>query len=377
MTVPKDTIAASRAPQLRQGGEIRSLTGLRGVTAMFVIIYHATGYMGFSPPLKAMIEHGYVAVDLFFILSGFVMAMTAGHFFQQSFSWQAFGRFIGLRLARVWPLYAFMSIVCALLIAFVFDKTYFSEDVARALLPNLTMTQGWGLANSLNRPGWSISTEWAAYLLFPLLCYSALRSSLRMALMSLGACLGLFWLLGYGPEWFGQQKARGGPIDIASSYASGSILRCLAGFYLGLLVYRFRHIIAKDRSAPWAVIIVCFIVACLFWRASDFLLMMLFASLILALHHDYGLVARFLGTQTIWLLGQWSYAIYLIHDPLLRLIFRHLPKWLAGVSFTKPFLLILSLILTLILAYFAHHFIEKPSRSYLKKHIDRLFPLKN
>ena len=57
-------------------GEIRALTGIRGIAACFVVIYHF--YFGVLNKGSAgvILSHGYMAVDLFFVLSGFVMALT-------------------------------------------------------------------------------------------------------------------------------------------------------------------------------------------------------------------------------------------------------------------------------------------------------------
>ena len=84
-------------------GEIRSLTGLRGVTAMLVAAYHF--YPVQSPLLSRTVGRFYLWVDLFFVLSGFVMALNYGRMFRDGFSGEAFGEFLLRRLARVYPLY--------------------------------------------------------------------------------------------------------------------------------------------------------------------------------------------------------------------------------------------------------------------------------
>ena len=68
--------------------EIRSLTGLRGVAAVLVLFYHAMSRGTGFQPLDRIIHHGYISVDLFFVLSGFVMAMTYGSGVVRGAVWQ-------------------------------------------------------------------------------------------------------------------------------------------------------------------------------------------------------------------------------------------------------------------------------------------------
>lgn len=343
-------------------GEIRSLTGLRGIAAIYVMLYHATGYFHFPEPFRAYIRHGYLSVDLFFVLSGFVMAMTYGRLFEARLDLKAFKTFILMRVARVWPLYIVMTVITAVLIATVLGKGYYREDLGRALLSNFTLTQAWGFSNSIVRPSWSISTEWAAYLLFPFMVFATLTRSARASLLWGVAALGMLALIAYGPLWFGQGPKRSGPLDIASSYASGTMIRTLASFVIGMIAYRFRAFV----PARTAWLFIAAIGGLLIWRFSDVGVVAMFALLIMALSHDVGIVARGLGSRVIYLSGVWSYAIYLIHDLILYVVFRTLPKYQMALPGERWQWLVMAIAGTVALSAMAHYLIERPSRGWLR-----------
>jgi peptidoglycan/LPS O-acetylase OafA/YrhL len=363
-TQNRDRMTATPAAR---SSEIRALTGLRGVAALFVVLYHATGYFRFPDPWQHYVRHGYISVDLFFVLSGFVMAMTYGKLFDTGFQWANFRKFILMRVARVWPLFALMTLITAALIPTVLGERYYYEDVWHGLLPNLTMTQAWGLANSIVRPSWSISTEWAAYLVFPLLVIGALKGSWQRALVWAALAVGLLALVAHGPLWFGQTVRRSGPLDIAASYASGTMLRCLLSFFVGMVAYRFRAVV-PTRTAILFVVVSLLLIA---WRPSDLILVGLFAGLIMALSDDEGPVAKALSWRPVYLSGVWSYAIYLIHDVVLFGIFRTLPKFGLALPGERVHWLWAAIGVTVALGALAHYGFEKPSRDVLRRLIGR------
>ena len=87
---------------------IPALTSLRGIAAWWVVLYHFREYLPSRWPewLMALTAHGYLAVDLFFILSGFVLALNYAESFRDSLAGAA--GFYRLRLARIYPLHFVM-----------------------------------------------------------------------------------------------------------------------------------------------------------------------------------------------------------------------------------------------------------------------------
>ena len=91
---------------LRQG-EIRSLTGLRGIAACFVVIFHFYHVILNKGRIGTALNHGYMAVDMFFMLSGFVLALTYQRDFLSRGSLRKHFNFLYKRLSRIFPLYIF------------------------------------------------------------------------------------------------------------------------------------------------------------------------------------------------------------------------------------------------------------------------------
>lgn len=358
------TVSAS-TPAVAKSGEVRALTGLRGIAAIYVVLFHSQAYFRFPGAVMPLIRNGYLAVDLFFILSGFVMAMTYAGLFADGFCIKKFKHFLLLRLARIYPLFALMTVVTAILIATVLAGTYdFAEELPRALLFNATLTHVWGLSNSIVPTSWSISTEWLAYLLFPAGIYVALRVSRRWALLGLAVSFATLAAIAYGPVWLAETaiRHRHGPLDIVSSYAVGTSLRCLASFYIGLVAYRFRDLIPSRAALPLVFLAILF----LWQRGSDLGLIAVFGLLIMALSHDSGPVARALGGRVAYWLGAISYALYLVHDLIQKIIFKSLPAWGVDVAHHRLFWVVTSLAISIGLAALCHYSFEKPSRLWFR-----------
>ena len=148
--------------------EIRALTGLRGIAALYVVAFHYLGGLSFSNPMTTLFAHGYLAVDLFLILSGFVMALNYAAAFTADFSFSTYLRFLWRRIARIYPLYIVMTLVSSLFFYFgIYKLAPFEKSLTTVVVLNAGMVQSWGLSSSLDAPAWSITAEWAAYLLFP------------------------------------------------------------------------------------------------------------------------------------------------------------------------------------------------------------------
>ena len=362
-------MSAKALPVPVASGEIKALTGLRGVAALYVVFFHANGMHAFPAMVRPFVSHGYMAVDLFFILSGFVMAMTYGGLFQDGFSLKKFKHFLLLRLARIYPLYILVTLVTAVMITTVLSETYrFDDNVLRALPFNLTMTHAWHLAYSIVPPSWSISTEWAAYLLFPGSVLLAMGLPRRFALLGLAAAFAVLAAVAFGPYWMIHTRHFPGQLNVVHSYAPGTTLRCLASFYIGLVAYRFRERIPARAAAPLvaaALFLLCF-------RATDLWLIAVFAALIMALSHDRGVIARLLQSRIAYWLGLVSFALYLVHDLVQKIIFKSFPVWGFDLGLSPTAWVYVSIAASLGIAALAHYYYEKPSRRWARALISML-----
>ena len=154
---------------------IPALTGLRGFAAWWVVSYHFREFFYLAPAwLISFFSKGYLAVDIFFILSGFVIYIS-GNGLAQNPNLQKYLTFVRRRFSRIYPVHLFMLLVYLLLPAaiVIFSK---SKQIPQAFsiesfIANLFLLQAWGFIDYLswNVAAWAISSLFAAYLLFPII----------------------------------------------------------------------------------------------------------------------------------------------------------------------------------------------------------------
>ena len=289
----------------RDGGTAHfvCLDGMRGVAALAVLSAHAAMLFTHTP------RHYYLAVDFFFMLSGFVLAHAYQGKLDGGLSPAAFLR---LRLARIYPLYA-LAIVLGFAHALCAPHSEEAAPLASQagrLLAGLAMLPAPGLSSvrwlfPLDIPAWSLLFELLGNLVFALL-YAPLRRSpaaLGMAIVVSGAAL-----LGCGLAF--------GHFDIGatSDDAIAALPRVLFSFLLGVALYRLWQRHPLHRAVPW-------------WP----LLLLLAAALFLHLpgeHADlllqFGLIAILFplllrgarAAQVFGWLGTASYGVYVLHEPV-------------------------------------------------------------
>ncbi|MBS1832399.1 MAG: acyltransferase, partial [Acidobacteria bacterium] len=209
-----------------------ALDAWRGICALLIAAYHIQVYSALY--WQPLIRHAWPFVDFFFVLSGFVIAFAYGN--QLSDRYQV-RDFVLRRFARLWPLHA---ATLTLMIALEFVRFYgvhliptahgevpfTGEHAPIAILTNLLLIQALGLhaSETWNGPAWSISVEFATYIVFALTCLIARAQSVRLiavAALSLGGAVGLYCLSPLG----------------MSDTVHWPILRCFYGFFLGVLTY--------------------------------------------------------------------------------------------------------------------------------------------
>jgi peptidoglycan/LPS O-acetylase OafA/YrhL len=288
--------------------------------------YHVSAWGLQAPiPLRPLLRHGYLGVDVFFVLSGFVMALSYGP--QVRAGRFRYGRFLQRRLRRIYPLYG----ICVL--------TYFALVQSGALPPlgqhsgsvwrlavDLLLLQCLGATGSLLPVAWSLSTEWMAYLAFPVLAGVTLtRGATRATAAGIG-CIIVLWGLCAIPPSVGHgidlRAVLHHPLDHIVLTTPYPIARCLAGFGLGLLAWR-------ALNATWASLfgrpVVCTLVASLCLgllctQAADYVIdatiALLLVSTAAAGPAPRAGAARWLGAAPMHWLGKISYSLYLTHMPL-------------------------------------------------------------
>lgn len=353
--------------------EIVSLTSIRGIAAIWVAIYHfiipfnreVACISCHLPPL----DKAYLSVDLFFILSGFIMSYVYMEQYEKcklsGNTRNFYTRFIQSRIARIYPLhlvtllfFTFWFMVLSLLV----DNYEISErNNIETFIYNLLLIHAWGVWDdvSWNYPSWSISAEFFAYLSFPLiLSLIGLFSNNRLMTLAIVCIL----LIEIG-SWF--------DFDIGQGAA---IYRCITEFTLGIIGYFIyinnKKLIKTLEHNIFQLFLVTSIIILSFTSIRDSIIIALFLPLILSLSKDSGFLSKILNIKPLYYLGLISYSIYLTHA-LVMMVYRDLRIYYFKISGSlgievELFLLFILISTTIFLSWFTYIYVEKKMRNYLK-----------
>jgi len=286
------------------GGRIPSLDGLRGIAAIAVMGFHFDYYFLPQAALTRLLPglgRAYLGVDLFFLLSGFVIMHVYGQAMASNRR-RHWPEFAAMRFARIYPLFALSTLLMVIIHALT------ALPIPNVSLSHATLTlqpfllQAWADGLTWNYPAWSISTEAMAYVAFVFCAHGLLRGSHPRAVAAV--CIGILAAV----TW-----ANSGRLNVFSGYQCA--LRTLAEFSLGALLYR---VYAADRQlsgrALGAMSVALMALAAL--TRWDLFIVGAFACLI---HHATDArtgLARLLDSRVTMTLGTWSYSIYLLHAPV-------------------------------------------------------------
>ncbi|KEQ55467.1 acyltransferase family protein [Sphingobium chlorophenolicum] len=295
---------------------ISSLTGLRGVAAVSVLLYHIPHNPAFEAFRMPLFSRAYLAVDLFFILSGFVISFGYHGRVVNHLGRASYVDFLINRVARVWPLHLIVTLVFMARIMFNISGNQAIALDAPNVVSNLLMVQSWGWGTEpIAGNSWSVSTEVAAYLVYPLIAIIAFS---RWAWVQGLLCVGILALVA------ASGRGSSGPLDVNDSDTVLTLLRCIAGFSLGVLSYRCaekpwcRRMI--DRKGGFAAVCGLIALALLLPGKADVLVVCLMPLLVLSCYYNGAAARAVMANPVSFHLGLISYSIYLWH-PLVRDVF--------------------------------------------------------
>lgn len=329
-----------------------ALTGLRGLGALWVTLFHIFDSSNFT-----IVNQGYLGVDLFFILSGFILSHVHAKDFTV-YTYHTHIRFIQLRLARIYPLHVFILLCFAL---FVFNTQGFTEryssperlDIGH-FFAALFLVHNWGIgpAPLWNGPTWSLSAEWFAYLSFPLI--STFCVKVVPAKWVLATAITVLATLEAIMLWKGSHGGMG----------KAGLFRMAAEFIAGCLLYRYTNL-KGDGDHGYRYLLLSFILlgVALYAPSMIWLASMGFALLILAVSDKPNTISIALSSKPLIWLGDISFSLYLCHWPLIQI-----RNWLSSkytISSNIELLALASIIITT--TAICHKFIEKPARNIGRK----------
>jgi peptidoglycan/LPS O-acetylase OafA/YrhL len=373
--------------------EIRQLTGLRLFAAAWVVLFHFEFTHGSLlaralAPVYPVVTTGAMGVDLFFVLSGFVIAFTYLDRIGPRWRTRAAARFVWARVSRIWPAYA---LVTTLFLGFLlFKRAYWGigdpayQNVQPQLSPwawlrQLTLTQiwthPWHDGVSFVGPAWSVSAEFFAYVLFPaaaLLLYRFGRlPRWALGVLAVGLMLpeSVLCLLTGSPYFEYSWMARIG-----------------GGFLSGVLVYlvvrdiprtpRVRRAAALLAWALLALVLAGLLIGAWLGPGPDGVsterggvVLALFPPLVGALALGSGRLVRGLSCPVAVHGGRISYSLYLVHVPVFevwwtameRVGIVHADGLLANVLTPLVFVGVF------VLAHLLYVLVEEPARRALRR----------
>ena len=342
--------------------DLRPLTALRFVAAAWVTLYTCWPFLdvGFTPHLASK---GYLGVELFFVLSGFILS----HVYLEAFGTRRFGyrSFLWARIARVYPLHlvTLLGVMALALGAAAAGIAMQARVIDWSSLPaNLLMLHAWGLAPeaAFNHPSWSISAEWFAYLTFPVFAAGAwaLRARPWLAVAAASAALLALYVV--------FQSLAGFPLTQAT--IRWGALRIVPCFALGCALYLVHRKGGVPRPGLLSALSVVLIFATASLQIWDGVIVLLGGLLILSLGSLDNVRAGPLSSRFAVWLGEISYALYMVLIPWTLVAVNGLARVTGSESKTFGLPLWLGIVLGAVMtAALAHHLVEKPARTWLRK----------
>lgn len=337
-----------------------ALSGIRFFAAIYVVFFHAlpwlAAHFALPAPLRTFLSNGYVAVALFFLLSGFILAYTyEGHVENRRDRitfWEA-------RFARIYPVY-FLSLLLAL--------PYCKGLTLPAKFSVLAMAQAWipwhpEWTGAWNYPAWSLSFEAFFYLCFPFIQ----RILSRLGDRALACCVmmaGSVCIFAHTPT---QVLGNWDYASFCARFFPHPLLRIpefILGMALGNWFLRHGAIYRSPMVTLLAVLAVLFLLSAPI-QSWVSLVVVPFSLLIYDLADQRNWVGALFSNRLMLLLGGASYSIYLLQAPFrdwIRTLSAHAPSLLRELATpASPALLVLFSILVFKLW-------EEPWRRFFRRH---------
>jgi peptidoglycan/LPS O-acetylase OafA/YrhL len=367
--VTPDTPALStRAHLVQRTDYLPALTGLRFGLAIWVILHHICGRgmlleawaRGLPAPLPALIAGGYLAVQTFFVLSGFVLARTYAH---AKWNRRALVRFFTARFARIYPVYFVSLIVVSPFVIEMLTAPAWKGVARGSLLANYVLVlQGWtgALGVGWNTPAWSLSCEVFFYLCFPLL-FVWLKSA-RWLTISLAMVASILMPLA---------------LEYAGAPWSWKPLYHLPDFIAGIAAARIFAMMTRSRRwvnrGYWLYLPALLMGGLLIvYRAAvdggrtdlNTYLRPVNVALLVGFALSGGWIARWLSTQLAEFLGKASYSMYVLHVPILWWYGRYYVH--GKLQPARPMAAAIYLMLVVAIAGLVFRWLESPASVWIR-----------
>ena len=362
---------------------IPTLTPLRGIAALMVAVFHFDGVVAnfVNQQQSMLIAKCYLMVDLFFIMSGFIILHVYGDKFSVSINKAGFLKFIGARFARIYPLHFFTLLIWVALF-YALNQPPSPINNPMAIPTHLLLLHSFGIHNifTWNVPSWSISAEWWAYIIFPMLAIFIARfkniAIITLSIFSMMAYIAIMYFLPRVNIFVPDLPV---PHNLDVTYNYG-YLRGIAGFIAGMICYlafeqqKINNYLRRDLIS-FLIIIITIIL--FHFGVNDLLLIPCFMLLVISIAANQGVIYKIFQFKPLQYLGDISYSIYLVHVLLMfyfavPIIERFGYVYKGPGSLKMPFITgfgfcIVYIVAVILLSTISFYTIEKPCRDWLNK----------
>ncbi len=350
------------------------LDSFRGIAALCVALSH----LKFSNVVtdSAFVNHSWLFVDFFFVLSGFVLSHS--YFYNGGFK---FGPFLKARVARLYPLHLYtllLFVIFEFLKFFLYEKGWvsfnnppFEDNNFLTFWQNIFLLQSLNVYDSLswNTPSWSISAEFYSNLaIAALLLFMALRQGFhRSAFIFIALGVGILSFI------FLKQIAGG---KLALVMYDWGWLRCFYGFSLGMLAYAvYVHLPRPEKLSRFMLsFIEIFLVIGSIWlitvhkNTNEIFIPLFFSMAIVCFAFEGGLVSALLKKRFFLLSGEISYSLYLNHA-LVAIVIQKIAGRFVDMDVPGLSLMVTAAYLVIVWGYsfLTYRLVEKPCRQWINK----------
>lgn len=356
------------------------LDGLRGVAAIMVVIFHIFEAHA-TTHLDQIVNHGYLAVDFFFVLSGFVI----GYAYDDRWGKMTLGDFFKRRLVRLHPMVVMGMIVGA--VCFYFQDFELWPNIGetpvwKMLLvmvigftlipvPQSMDIRGWYEMHPLNGPGWTLFFEYIANILYALFIRNFSKTALSILVFLAGCALIHLAVTSPNGDIIG-----GWSIDPAQLRIG--FTRLMYPFFAGLLLFRVGKLIHVKNAFFWCSLLIVTVLSIPRIGGSEHLWMNgLYDSLTIIFIFPFvvflgasGEIKGKFATRLCDFLGDISYPIYITHFPILYIY----TGWVRDgkIPFQEALpVSLLVLLSSIVLAYACLKWYDEPVRAWLKGRVLR------
>jgi peptidoglycan/LPS O-acetylase OafA/YrhL len=299
------------------------LDALRGIAAFGVVLFHSTFF--YPEYQSSFVHNSYLFVDLFFILSGFVITNAYKDKIENSLK---FRDFFLLRLGRIYPLHFLLIVLWAVNIYIKLQLFNNGIELVNPLIKHnyKTLATNFLLVHSLNinfdtswnYPSWSISLEFFTYLIFFAFAY-IVRGKKTWFFALIISIAGYGYLL---------QFIKTPSFDFT---VQNGIFRCIGGFFAGVvLFYAVKNVKIENKLLINLLEIsaVCAVIFCLEFASTRRIILLMtipafiFTIAVFSAKHD-GIIGKLLKIRILQNCGKYSYSIYMIHALVIEAVFSY------------------------------------------------------